>query len=133
MRYSTKWLRAESLAILLAVLAAYAATDASWLLFIGLLLVPDIAMLGYLWGPRVGAFSYDLVHLYLWPLLLLALWAVGVAPWAVSPALIWAAHIAMDRAAGYGLKEPDSFRHTHLGEIGAGGGSTPSGLRRRRG
>ncbi|TDB99096.1 DUF4260 family protein [Actinomadura sp. 7K534] len=27
-------------------------------------------------------------------------------------------HVGVDRALGYGLKLPDSFRHTHLGEIG---------------
>jgi hypothetical protein len=32
--------------------------------------------------------------------------------------LLWLAHIGMDRAFGFGLKYPDSFRHTHLGVIG---------------
>lgn len=34
-------------------------------------------------------------------------------------ALIWFAHIGMDRALGYGLKYPSGFRETHLGRIGA--------------
>jgi hypothetical protein len=29
-------------------------------------------------------------------------------------ALIWLAHIGLDRALGYGLKYPTAFRHTHL-------------------
>jgi len=33
--------------------------------------------------------------------------------------LIWTAHIAMDRALGYGLKYPTSFKKTHLGWLGA--------------
>ncbi|HEY2386937.1 MAG TPA: DUF4260 family protein, partial [Candidatus Binatia bacterium] len=33
-------------------------------------------------------------------------------------ALIWLAHIGMDRLLGYGLKYPTSFHHTHLGRIG---------------
>lgn len=118
MRHTTKWLRIEALGILLALLGIYGTTGSSWLLFLGLLLAPDLAMLGYLAGARVGAFSYNLAHLYLWPAVLLALWASGIAGWALAPGLIWAAHIALDRALGYGLKEPDAFKHTHLGWIG---------------
>ena len=33
-------------------------------------------------------------------------------------AAVWTAHIAMDRALGYGLKLPTDFRDTHLGRIG---------------
>ena len=32
--------------------------------------------------------------------------------------LIWAAHIGIDRLAGYGLKYPSDFHDTHLGRIG---------------
>src|SRR3954470_22529461 len=35
-----------------------------------------------------------------------------------AAALIWFAHIGLDRALGYGLKYDDSFQHTHLGWIG---------------
>lgn len=34
--------------------------------------------------------------------------------------LAWLAHIAADRALGYGLKRPTSFHDTHLGRIGRG-------------
>ena len=33
-------------------------------------------------------------------------------------ALVWFAHIGMDRAMGYGLKYETDFRDTHLGRIG---------------
>jgi hypothetical protein len=33
-------------------------------------------------------------------------------------ALIWAVHIGVDRALGYGLKQADAFEITHLGPIG---------------
>lgn len=29
-------------------------------------------------------------------------------------ALVWMAHIGMDRAVGYGLNYPTGFKHTHL-------------------
>lgn len=122
MNYTTKWLRLESLAVLVVVLAAYYIAGTSWLLFIGLLLVPDLAMVGYLAGPRAGAAVYNAGHLYLWPGLLVVMWAGGVADWALAPGLVWAAHIAMDRALGYGLKHPDAFKHTHLGWIGGAPG-----------
>lgn len=120
MTHTTKWLRAENIGVLVVVLGAYAATGGSWLLFLGLLLVPDLAMIGYVAGPRAGAVCYNVVHLYVWPVLLLGLWGLGVSAWGLAAGLIWAAHIAMDRAMGYGLKEPDAFKHTHLGWIGGG-------------
>jgi hypothetical protein len=32
-------------------------------------------------------------------------------------ALIWLAHIGVDRALGYGLKYPDGFKDTHLQRV----------------
>jgi hypothetical protein len=37
---------------------------------------------------------------------------------AMAVALIWIAHIAIDRALAYGLKLPTGFQDTHLGRIG---------------
>ena len=89
---------------------------ASWWVFLVLILAPDIAMLGYLRDTRIGAWCYNTFHSYLGPVVLGAAAFFGheLAPFAV----IWAAHIAMDRALGYGLKYGDSFQHTHLGMIG---------------
>jgi hypothetical protein len=39
------------------------------------------------------------------------------APVGVNIALIWFAHIGIDRALGYGLKYPDAFKHTHFNEV----------------
>lgn len=36
----------------------------------------------------------------------------------MAGALIWIAHVGMDRALGYGLKRDTGFRDTHLGRIG---------------
>jgi hypothetical protein len=38
-------------------------------------------------------------------------------PFGLQIALIWGAHIGMDRAVGYGLKYADAFKHTHLSEV----------------
>jgi hypothetical protein len=86
--------------------------------FLVFFLAPDISMLGYLWGPRIGAFCYNWVHHRAPAVLLLLLglyfqWDLGVA---IGSILF--SHIAFDRMLGYGLKYPDSFKNTHLGTIG---------------
>lgn len=108
-------LRLEGLAMLAAATSAYAQTGQSWWLFAALLLVPDVFMLGYLDSPRVGAAAYNLGHTYAGPAALVAAGLWLAAPLIGSIALIWLAHIGMDRAVGYGLKYPDAFHHTHLG------------------
>jgi hypothetical protein len=111
-------LRLEGAAALVVAVALYARTGAGWLLFGALLLAPDLSALGYLRGPRVGAATYNLAHTYAGPALLAgAGWALG-RPLLVALALIWTAHVGMDRALGYGLKLPGSFHETHLGPIG---------------
>jgi len=39
-------------------------------------------------------------------------------PLTLSIAMIWLAHIGIDRALGYGLKYAAGFGYTHLGRIG---------------
>lgn len=110
-------LRAEGLAELAAAIALYAALDGSWWSFALLFLAPDLAMLGYLGGPRLGAFAYNAAHSYLGPVAL-GLLGVALAPALTPFAAIWAAHVGFDRALGYGLKRASGFRDTHLGRIG---------------
>jgi hypothetical protein len=110
-------LRAEGAAVLLASLFLYARFGEGWVLFVLLLLAPDLSIVGYAAGPGVGAASYNLFHTTVLPI---GLAVVGVAAGSVvvlSIALIWLAHIGMDRALGYGLKRPTGFRDTHLGRI----------------
>ena len=109
-------LRIEALVVLVALVALYWRAHASWLLFVVLLLTPDVAMLGYLRGTRVGAWSYNAFHTYVAPVVCLG--ASLYVPLLFPIAIVWAAHIAMDRALGYGLKYEDAFQHTHLGIIG---------------
>ncbi len=96
----------------------YGKSGGEWWLFALLLLAPDLSALGYLAGPSMGAASYNLFHNYLLPG---ALVFIGVLTTSLLPlwlALIWFAHIGMDRLVGYGLKYPGSFSETHLGRIG---------------
>ncbi|WP_442579708.1 DUF4260 domain-containing protein [Mesorhizobium sp. ASY16-5R] len=104
----------------LAAAVVFAIVGGAWLLFAVLVLVPDLSMLFYLAGPRIGAFAYNLVHILIGPFILAALaWATDSVI-AKQITLIWAFHIAVDRALGYGLKLPTSFQDTHLGRIGRG-------------
>lgn len=111
-------LRVEGLCALVASTLAYHHLGGSWMLFVLLLLVPDLALLGYAAGPRVGAILYNACHTYLAPALLAALAYFGILPGAWLLSLIWVAHIGLDRALGLGLKFETAFRDTHLGTVG---------------
>jgi hypothetical protein len=61
---------------------------------------------------------YNLVHVYAFGAVLLAI-GVGVdAPVAAALGALWIAHSGFDRMLGYGLKSPEGFTVTHLGTIG---------------
>jgi hypothetical protein len=107
-------LRIEGGCILALSILCYREINANWILFIALLLVPDLAMLGYLHGVRVGTVLYNLVHTLAGPLLLIGYAVLGRSPWFLSYGLIWTSHIGLDRLLGFGLKYPTRFNDTHL-------------------
>lgn len=113
-------LRLEGAAALATAVASYAYLDGGWGRFAALCLLPDLSLLGYLAGPRVGAATYNLAHGYVGPALAAAASLALGTPALLLVALIWAAHIGFDRMLGYGLKYPTAFVDTHLGRIGAG-------------
>jgi hypothetical protein len=114
------WLRIEGLAAFIAGLAIYGANGGAWLLVVPLLLVPDLSMVGYLRDPRLGAFTYNLVHTWASGLVVLGLGVWSGTGWLILAGAILVAHVGMDRAAGYGLKLPSAFHDTHMGRIGKG-------------
>jgi hypothetical protein len=120
------WQRLEGLALLVVAVLAYARFGEGWLLFGLLFLAPDLSFLGYLAGPRLGAWAYNLAHSLIGPLALAAAGVLADAALAIALALIWLAHVGFDRALGYGLKSPDGFGVTHLGLIGAARRTGPS-------
>lgn len=114
----TTLLRIEGLMVFAAAVAGFHLLGGNWWLFAALILAPDLSMLGMLAGPKAGARAYNLAHTYALPAVLSGIaWAAG-ALWLLPFALIWVAHIGLDRALGYGLKYPESFHATHLGQIG---------------
>ncbi|MEP7292625.1 MAG: DUF4260 domain-containing protein [Chloroflexota bacterium] len=110
-------LRLEGLVLFVSAIVLYAISGGSGLLFVVLLLTPDLAMLGYRVNARVGAAVYNSVHTYLLPGILFAVGYVFSAPLAMQIALIWFAHIGMDRMMGYGLKYPTEFKDTHMQHV----------------
>lgn len=111
-------LRLEGLAMLAGALIAYDQIGAGWGAFALLFLLPDLSMLGYLRGARMGALLYNAAHSYLGPAALIALGVLGAQPVALAGGLVWLAHIGFDRMLGYGLKYREGFGATHLGRIG---------------
>ena len=112
--------RLEWAALLAAAIAGYLFLDGSWQLFVLLILTPDLAMLGYLAGPVVGAAVYNAFHILVWPVILFLAGLYAGEAILMQVAAVWIAHIAMDRTLGYGLKLPTGFTDTHLGKIGKG-------------
>jgi hypothetical protein len=110
-------LRLEGAAFLFGAIALYAYLGGQWLVFVLLLLLPDLSALGYLVNPRAGSITYNLAHTYSLPVLLMALALAGQWSVGVQLALIWFAHIGMDRMIGYGLKYPTAFKDTHLQRV----------------
>lgn len=110
-------LQLEGLALFGVATAAFFIAGGSWALFAALILVPDLSLAGYLAGRRIGSITYNAAHNMVAPLVLLGVGLAIAQPPAVSIALIaliWLAHIGIDRALGYGLKYAASFKETHL-------------------
>lgn len=90
----------------------------AWYWFLVLILAPDIGMIGYAFGDKIGAYAYNLFH---HKGLAILIYIIG---WWLSndyllfSGIILFGHASMDRIFGYGLKYEKGFKFTHLGEIG---------------
>lgn len=115
-------LRLEGLTLFVGMTLLYAVWEGSWWVYALLFLAPDLSFLGYLAGPRPGAILYNAAHSYLAPMALMTSGFALSSPLVLSIAMIWLAHIGLDRALGFGLKYFAGFVFTHLGRIGRGAG-----------
>ncbi len=111
-------IRLEEFGIFLFSIYLFTALDYAWWLFPLLLLTPDISMLGYLGGTRLGAVIYNIFHFRALALLFFVVGQVVSLPIISLIGVMLFAHSSLDRAFGYGLKLSDSFQNTHLGRIG---------------
>ncbi|MEO1486065.1 MAG: DUF4260 domain-containing protein [Bacteroidota bacterium] len=116
-----KLIQLEELLLLILGFFLFLKLELSWWWYFALLLAPDIGMLGYVVGNKVGAWTYNLFHhrgiavicyvmgTFLWE-----------NQWLALTGIILFSHTAMDRMLGYGLKYESSFHQTHLGTVGKG-------------
>jgi hypothetical protein len=107
-------LRAEGGIVFVVSILLYGEIGASWILFVVLVLAPDLSILAYLLGVRLGTVLYNIFHVLVAPLVLIALSILCKQFWLLPYGLIWTAHIGVDRLLGFGLKYPTQFRDTHL-------------------
>ncbi len=112
------WLRVEGLAVAAAALTIFAATAHPWWLVLALLLIPDLSALGYLAGPRVGAWTYNLAHTAPLPLALLGAGAGWNSSALTVAGAIGLLQLGLDRVLRYGVKYDHSFAVAHLGAQG---------------
>jgi hypothetical protein len=100
-------LRLEGLAVFAGSVAVFAV----------LLFAPDLAMLGYTRDTRIGALIYNVFHFYAPPLALLIGAHLAGNTAGMQIAVVWLAHIGLDRVFGYGLKYATAFKDTHLQRV----------------
>lgn len=109
------WLKFENISMLLLIFLIYFKIyQFNWLIFIIFLFIPDLSMIGYLFNPKYGAFIYNILHNLCLPVIIFIIGLLLNQQFFIMSSLILFAHIFFDRTLGYGLKYPDSFKHTHL-------------------
>ena len=111
--------RSESFIIfLIAIFAFFFIFEGSIWWFVLFIILPDIAFFAYFINKETGGFVYNLLHLYVLPIILLALSVYFSFDIGYLWALGWIAHIGADRVAGYDLKSkdgPDKKKHKKKG------------------
>ena len=111
-------LKLEEFALFAICVYALYLFKAEWWCYLLLLLGPDISMIGYAAGNKIGAASYNLFH---HKGIAVAVFAIGLAinnQWLQITGIILFGHSSLDRMFGYGLKLEQGFKYTHLGMIG---------------
>ena len=96
----------------------FSGLDYGWGWYALFFFAPDLSMLGYLINPRVGAWTYNLIHHKGLAVTLLIFGYLNANPPLMFAGTILLGHSSFDRVLGYGLKYPDAFQNTHLGRIG---------------
>ncbi len=111
-------LKLEELLMLGLALFLFSKLDYGWGWYALLFLTPDLSMIGYLANPRVGAWTYNLIHHKGLSVALYVLGSLLSIQWLMFAGTILLGHSSFDRILGYGLKYEDAFQNTHLGRIG---------------
>ena len=111
-------IKLEELGLFILGIYFFSQLEYAWWWFLVLILVPDFSMIGYVFGDKVGALCYNVIH---HRGIAIAVYLVGIYcsnEIVQLSGVILFAHSSMDRMFGYGLKYETGFKFTHLGEIG---------------
>ena len=111
-------LKLEELFLFGLALFLFSQLDYGWGWYALLFLAPDLSMIGYLANPRLGSWTYNLIHHKAVAVALYVLGSLFSTPWLMFAGTLLLGHSSFDRVFGYGLKYPDAFQNTHLGKIG---------------
>jgi len=111
-------IRLEELAMAGLSIYALARYQADWWWYLLLVIGPDISMIAYSGGNKVGASVYNLFHHKGIAVLITFAGFVMSIDWLVMSGIVLFGHSSMDRFFGYGLKTEQDFKYTHLGIIG---------------
>ena len=108
----------EEFALFGLALLLFSQLDYGWGTYALLFLAPDLSMIGYLLNPRLGAWTYNLIHHKGLAVAIYILGSVFSVPWLMFAGTLLLGHSSLDRVFGYGLKYEDTFQNTHLGRVG---------------
>ncbi|MBE8725251.1 DUF4260 domain-containing protein [Flavobacterium hungaricum] len=111
-------LKLEEAALFVLGIFLFNSLNFEWWWFLALILAPDLSMLGYVFGDKSGAFSYNVFHHKGVAILIYILGFYFNIEVVQLAGIILFSHSALDRIFGYGLKYEKGFKYTHLGEIG---------------
>lgn len=110
-------LSVEGLLVFISSIAIYGFLGGNWWVFAGLLFTPDLVFIIYMLDKNIGTIAYNIMHTYSLPIALGAVSLLGGWQLGMLLALIWFAHIGLDRTIGYGLKYQTAFKDTHLNRV----------------
>ncbi len=114
------WQRVEGGLVFVAALVLYGQMTPvlPWWAALLVFFAPDLSFFAYGAGTRIGAWVYNLAHVYALGVGLLALGGLLGLPLLSALGALWLAHSGFDRMLGYGLKAQTGFKDTHLGRLG---------------
>ncbi|MGR3838401.1 MAG: DUF4260 domain-containing protein [Cognatishimia sp.] len=119
MNDTVMWQRIEGLVVFAAALIYYSYLGAGFPIWLGILIffAPDLSFVAYGAGPKIGAFVYNVVHVYALGAVMLVTGLLMPDTTVTAIGALLLAHTGFDRALGYGLKSTTGFKHTHLGTL----------------
>lgn len=111
-------IKLEELGLFILGIYLFSLLNFEWWWFLVLILAPDLAMLGYIFGNKNGAFFYNIFHNRGIAILAYILGSYLKMELLQLIGVVLFSHSSMDRMFGYGLKFESGFNYTHLGKIG---------------